>query len=126
MATHITRFSTHSAYSTYINGNNVLLPNVSYCDSDGNIHYNELKLITFAIDNVQYQAVEGMTFGDWVNSSYNTNNEFELRPDLDLYVIVKTTNNAQRVCLNNYTDIHSTDKILSYSYLFRNVMPEPD
>ena len=30
------------------------------------------KLITFTIDNIEYQAEEGMTWGEWVNSEYNT------------------------------------------------------
>ena len=71
MATYITRFSTQTAYNTYINGNNVLLPNVSYCDSDGNIHYNKTILITFTIGNTQYQADYGMTWSDWIISEYN-------------------------------------------------------
>ena len=30
------------------------------------------KLISFTIDGVSYRAVEGMTWGEWVESSYNT------------------------------------------------------
>ena len=29
-------------------------------------------LIEFTIDNVTYYSEEGMTFGEWVNSEYNT------------------------------------------------------
>ena len=32
----------------------------------------EGKLITFAIEGVSYNAIEGMTWGEWVDSSYNT------------------------------------------------------
>lgn len=28
-------------------------------------------LITFTIDSIEYQAEEGMTWGEWVNSKYN-------------------------------------------------------
>lgn len=28
-------------------------------------------LITFTIDGIEYQAEEGMTWGEWVNSEYN-------------------------------------------------------
>ena len=31
-------------------------------------------IINFTIDNIQYQAEEGMTWKDWINSNYNTNN----------------------------------------------------
>ena len=33
------------------------------------------RLITFTIDNITYQAKEGMTWGEWVESNYNINNE---------------------------------------------------
>ena len=29
-------------------------------------------LITFYIDGSKYEAVEGMTWGDWINSDYNS------------------------------------------------------
>ena len=28
--------------------------------------------ITFTVDNVAYKALEGMTWGEWVSSDYNT------------------------------------------------------
>ena len=34
----------------------------------------EVNLITFTIDGTEYQAEEGMTWGEWVNSEYNTLN----------------------------------------------------
>lgn len=33
----------------------------------------EVKLISFTINDIQYQAQEGMTWGEWVSSQYNTN-----------------------------------------------------
>lgn len=33
---------------------------------------NYISLITFTINGTEYNAVEGMTFGEWVNSEYNT------------------------------------------------------
>lgn len=32
----------------------------------------EVNLISFTINNIQYQAQEGMTWGKWVYSQYNT------------------------------------------------------
>ena len=32
-------FETHSAYSTYINGQDAILPNVSYCENENEVHY---------------------------------------------------------------------------------------
>lgn len=33
-----------------------------------------MDLITFTIDGITYQAERGMTWEEWVNSSYNTDN----------------------------------------------------
>lgn len=37
-----------------------------------NLAHNGNKLITFTIDGTTYQAIDGMTWGEWVNSIYNT------------------------------------------------------
>lgn len=37
-----------------------------------NLAHNGNKLITFTIDGTTYQAIDGMTWGEWVNSEYNT------------------------------------------------------
>lgn len=37
-----------------------------------NLAHNGNKLITFTIDDTTYQAMNGMTWGEWVNSIYNT------------------------------------------------------
>jgi hypothetical protein len=36
----------------------------------------DFALITFTIDEVEYQAEDGMAFGEWVVSSYNTDGWF--------------------------------------------------
>lgn len=37
-----------------------------------NLAHNGNKLITFTIDGTTYQAIDGMTWEEWVNSTYNT------------------------------------------------------
>ena len=37
-----------------------------------NLAHDGIKLITFTIDGVTYQAEPGMTWEEWVNSKYNT------------------------------------------------------
>ena len=50
-------FETHSAYNTYINGNNKILPNVSYCDNMHEVHYNSApSRILTAIYNIPTTA----------------------------------------------------------------------
>lgn len=38
-------------------------------------------LITFTIDGTEYQAEEGMTWGEWANSEYDVNGKFSI--DID-------------------------------------------
>ena len=39
---YIRKFDTHAEYSTYINGQDKILPNVSYCEDNNEVHYNPL------------------------------------------------------------------------------------
>jgi hypothetical protein len=34
------KFSLHADYETYINSNDKILPNVSYCEDNNDVHYN--------------------------------------------------------------------------------------
>ena len=43
MANYLKTFETHIDYETYINGQNILLPNVSYCEDNNGIYYNPLE-----------------------------------------------------------------------------------
>ena len=38
-----------------------------------NLAHNGNKLITFTIGSTTYQAMNGMTWGEWVDSEYNVN-----------------------------------------------------
>ena len=40
MAIYLKEFSTHSEYEQYINGSGAILPNVSVCTTEGDVHYN--------------------------------------------------------------------------------------
>ena len=42
-----------------------------------NLAHNGNKLITFTIDGTTYQAIDGMTWGEWLVSSYNTDGFFQ-------------------------------------------------
>ena len=45
MGKYLKKFDTHTQYETYIEGENVILPNVSYCNDNKDVHYNPLPLI---------------------------------------------------------------------------------
>ena len=40
MGIYLKEFSTHSEYEQYINGSGAILPNVSICTTEGDVHYN--------------------------------------------------------------------------------------
>ena len=73
-------------------------------------------LISFTIAGTSYQAEEGMTWEQWVNSSYNT----------DGYIITGASNNYigivdMYVVMNDATQtVEKTDKIIS-SYHYKHV-----
>lgn len=45
--------------------------NINAQDFASTIRELKVKMISFTINNVQYQAEEGMTWEDWCNSGYN-------------------------------------------------------
>lgn len=73
-----------------------------------------VNLITFTIKDATYQAEEGMTWGQWVNSEYNTDgyyidswNSCVIKPSDDVWVhtVVDNSNNyvnASSSIYNNY------------------------
>ena len=82
MEKHLKLFSTDSARTTYESSANYETPYVSKVIADNSVHYNKVvQLITFKINTIQYQAENGMTWGDWVNSEYNINNTYSISND---------------------------------------------
>ena len=43
MGKYLKLFETHSEYNTYINGNDKVLPNVSLCEDNNEVHYNPIE-----------------------------------------------------------------------------------
>ncbi len=85
MARFLHRYQTLSDFNTDYNGSAYQEPWVSYTTQNEQVDYNKIKVIfTFHIDishssfsgPEDYQAEEGMTWGEWVNSEYNTANWF--------------------------------------------------
>ena len=40
MSKYLKKFETHTQYDSYINGSGTILPNVSICTTEGDVHYN--------------------------------------------------------------------------------------
>jgi hypothetical protein len=75
---YINKFSTNAEYQAFKVEGNYVTPNVCYIvENNGFIMKPYIKpiiikpIITFTIDGIEYQAEEGMTWEDWVNSEYN-------------------------------------------------------
>lgn len=46
MGKYLKQFSTHAEYDAYINGSGAILPNVSICTTEGDVHYNPLVAVS--------------------------------------------------------------------------------
>ena len=62
-------------------GGEYITPNISLIDDGKRVYSekkvnNEVNLITFTIAGAEYQAEEGMTWGEWVDSEYNVISAF--------------------------------------------------
>ena len=73
MSKYIKLFETHSEYNTYINGQDAILPNVSYCEDNNDVHYNPWTdprlIVTYNVTSTSeattlYMYYEGMVTGD--------------------------------------------------------------
>lgn len=110
----------YTQHSQYVEPTNK--PAVSYCDQEDEVHYiPRATTFTFILDGyLEYQAEEGMTWGEWVNSSYNTNgfhigtfgttNNAVLMPPTNQ--AVADTVSFQLVTVNDIIDSNAYDTIL--------------
>ena len=76
MLKNIKLFSTDSDRTTYESSASYETPYVSKVAADNSVHYNKVaQIIEFTVRIVNndhiYQAVEGMTFAEWMNSEYS-------------------------------------------------------
>lgn len=65
MSKYITLFDTHTDYQTYINGQDKVLPNVSYCGDDNEVHYNPW------VDPLRFVAKFNITSTSGTTSLFN-------------------------------------------------------
>ena len=94
MSNYLKLFTTHSEYQTYISGNNVLKPNVSYCEDNNEVHYNPF---SYADEYLTFVALEDGTF---TFTPQNSN------------VISYSTNNGENWTQGNSVSVNSGDKVL--------------
>ena len=92
MLKNIKLFSTDSDRTTYESSASYEAPYVSKVTADNSVHYNkQIRIIEFTVQerhydsgshlvttSVQYSALEGMTWEEWIESDYNINYYFYL------------------------------------------------
>ena len=91
MGDYLKLFETHSEYETYIGGQDVLLPNVSYCEDNNELHYNPIvppsRVIKTTI-NVETTSNLTVLFMDWYGTAWNkVESALVTRPDGTSYEI---------------------------------------
>lgn len=108
MANHLTKFDTQSQYEQFKNTSDFVKPNVTYCEGDNQVYYapDNVIIITFIFNNKQYQAEEGMTWQQWVNSNYNIDG-FYIYND---YVLSSASDNVET---SSNIEVISSDFIIN-------------
>ena len=96
MNEHIKLFKTHSDYEEYINSQDKILPNVSFCKDQEEVHYNE-KPHDYSQDYLTFVALENGTF---TFTPQNSN------------VISYSTDNGETWTQGNTVSVNNGDKIL--------------
>ena len=62
MAKYVTLFDIHTDYQTYITGNDKILPNVSYCEDNNDVHYNPFVPETRLVGKFNVESTSEATF----------------------------------------------------------------
>lgn len=75
---------------------------------NGALYVLEAELITFTIDGTEYQAEDGMTWAEWVESEYNTGG-FTV---INTTTVINQSENAVQYSSNS-TDVKATELILN-------------
>lgn len=76
---YLKKFQTNADYQAFKSSNDYITPNVSVITKDDTIVFEPFvvpaAVFTFTVNGNQYQAEEGMTWQQFVDSEYNTVNE---------------------------------------------------
>ena len=111
MGKYIKKFSTHTQYGTYINSQDKILPNVSLCEQEEELHYNPYD---YSQDYLTTVALENGTISFNIQKSMETNMITSISYSKDNGNTWTTTNNvnnkAQNLEIN--VSVNEGDKVL--------------
>lgn len=77
MAVYLKEFENHTQYENYINGSDAILPNVSICTTEGDVHYNPSTPPTPSHDYVEIGGVKWATMNVGATSVTDTGLYFQ-------------------------------------------------
>lgn len=78
------------------------------------VYFDKVNIITFTINGTEYNAIEGMTWGKWVNSEYNIEKKYGLECEkINGNVIFKLNNGGYYVSETSLGVLHGNDIIIA-------------
>ena len=118
MNKYIKLFLTHNEYNTYITGNSKVLPNVSYCNDNNEVHYNPIP--NYAEEYLTFVALENGTISFTYSANTVEPNEYNYYSDYGGNYIEYSIDNGQTWVKTNNSDgevivtlnVSTGDKIL--------------
>lgn len=78
------------------------------------VYFDKVNIITFTINGTEYNAIEGMTWGKWVNSEYNIEKKYGLECEkINGNVIFKLNSGGYYVSEASLGVLHGNDIIIA-------------
>ena len=78
------------------------------------VYFDKVNIITFTINGTEYNAIEGMTWGKWVNSEYNIEKKYGLEcKEINGAVIFKLNSGGYYVSEASLGVLHGNDIIIA-------------
>ena len=77
------------------------------------VYFDKVNIIPFTINGTEYNAVEGMTWGEWINSDYNVEEKYGLEcKEINGAVIFKLNSGGYYVSEASLGVLHGNDIII--------------
>lgn len=78
------------------------------------VYFDKVNIITFTINGTEYNAIEGMTWGEWINSDYNVEEKYGLEcKAINGAVIFKLNSGGYYVSEASLGVLHGNDIIIA-------------
>lgn len=78
------------------------------------VYFDKVNIIPFTINGTEYNAIEGMTWGEWINSDYNVEEKYGLEcKEINGAVIFKVGGGGYYVSEASLGALHGNDIIIA-------------